>query len=928
MTLSEVLSIEGEQGSFQISLKKHPRYVDMDKCIACNLCAEKCPAKTADEYEEGLSKRKAIYVPYPQAVPLKYVIDHDRCIYFKNGKCKACEKFCPTGAILFDEQEEILKLNVGSIILTAGLQTFDPSQFDTYQYSSFKNVLTSIEFERILSAGGPTQGHVVRPSDEQPARKIAWLQCVGSREINRCDNGYCSSVCCMYAIKEAVMAREHVGPDCEAAIFYMDMRTSGKEFEKYSTKAEQDGVRFIRSRVHTITQADPHGALTLQYATEDGRLLEETFDLVVLSVGMEPGASAVETARMMGIELNEYQFVQTSDFAPVSTNRAGIYVAGVLKECKDIPQSVMEASAAAGCAGIDLASARNTLVTEKSFGPETDFSGQEVRIGVFVCNCGTNIGGVADVPSIVEFARGLPGVVYAEENQFSCSQDTQAAIAETLREHDLNRVVVAACTPRTHETLFQETIRDSGLNPYLFEMANIRNQCTWCHSGDKEKATAKSKDLVRMAVAKASLLEAIPEMTVDITKAVLVIGGGLSGLTAALNLGDQGFQVYLLERDSELGGVAREISHTWSGGEVQPYLQDIKNRVQNHQNITTLLNAEVIDSSGFVGNFSTTVSRNGQTQVLEHGAAIFATGGVATPSDEYLGSEHPNVTRWHEIEQAPDKLAKARTVVFIQCVGSRDERRPYCSRICCTTSITQAIRIKEASPEKNVYILYRDIRTPGAKEKLYKQARQLGVVFIRYSLDNKPEVTQNRDALSVRVFDPILQQDIEIEADLINLATAIEPNQNQHLAQQFKLPLNAEHFFMEAHAKLRPVDFASDGLFCCGLAHYPKPIEESLAQASAAAGRAATVLAQSTAQISPLVSQIDQAQCIGCGLCIEICPFGAIQAEEVEPNIYRAANIPASCKGCGLCASSCPQRAIDMLHFRDRQIEAAIEAAV
>ncbi|MCF8104888.1 MAG: FAD-dependent oxidoreductase [Desulfohalobiaceae bacterium] len=900
----------------------------MEKCIACGLCAEKCPAKTADEYEEGLGKRKAIYVPYPQAVPLKYVIDQDRCIYFKKGKCRACEKYCPTGAILFDEQEKHLELNVGSVILTPGLQTFDPGRFDTYQYSTFKNVVTSIEFERILSAGGPTQGRVVRPSDGQPAKRIAWLQCIGSREINRCDNGYCSAVCCMYAIKEAVMAKEHVGQDCQPSIFYIDLRTSGKDFEKYYYKAEAEGVRFVRSRVHSITRKDPSGTLELQYVTEDGRNQREEFDLVVLSVGMEPAKSAVETAAMMGIELNEYSFVQTSDFTPVTTNRAGIYVAGVAKECKDIPQSVMEASAAAGSAGIDLAEARGTLVSEKSFGPEKDFSGQEVRIGVFVCNCGTNIGGVADVPSIVEFARTLPGVVYAEENQFSCSQDTQANIAQTVRENDLNRVVVAACTPRTHEPLFQETIRDSGLNPYLFEMANIRNQCTWCHSGDKEKATAKSKDLVKMAVAKAALLEAIPEMSVDITKSVLVIGGGLSGMTAALNLGDQGFTVYLLERDPELGGVAGDISHTWSGGEVQPYLRDLRERVQGHSGITTLLGAEVVDSSGFVGNFRTTVKQADQTRTLEHGATIFATGGKATDTEEYLFGQNPNVTRWHEIEQDKEKLDKAKSLVFIQCVGSRDENRPYCSRICCTTSITQAIRIKEASPEKNVYILYRDIRTPGAKEKLYKKARQLGVVFIRYSLDNKPLVSQNEDGLLVRVFDPILQQDIEIKTDLINLATAIEPNNNQELSRLFKLPLNEENFFMEAHAKLRPVDFASDGLFLCGLAHYPKPIEESLAQASAAAGRAATVLSKSKAKISPLISQIDQDKCIGCGLCIDICPFAAIQAEEVEENIYRAVNIPASCKGCGLCASSCPQRAIDMLHFRDSQLEAVIQAAV
>ena len=927
LTLSKLTAIEGEEGNFSVTVKKSPRYVDMDKCIACGICSEKCPAKTADEFNEGIVKRKAVYVPYAQAVPLKYVIDADRCIYFKKGKCRACEKFCPADAIKFDDTEEIVSLNVGAIIVTAGFQTFDPSAFDNYQHAKFPNVVTSMEFERILSAGGPTAGHVLRPSDQKEPAQIAWLQCVGSRDLNKCDNEYCSSVCCMYAVKEAIISREHLGADFQGTIFYMDMRTHGKDFERYYDRAKADGIRFINSKVHTINQIDESGTLALEYVTDAGQRIIEDYDMVVLSVGMEPADSAVEVAQKLGVELNQYNFVRTSDVRPVVTSRPGIYVAGVIQGCKDIPQSVMEASAAACNAGITLSSARGTLVRDKQFPAENDIADEPPRIGVFVCNCGINIGGIADVPAITEYAKSLPHVVYAEENLFSCSQDTQDKLVEIIREQKLNRVVVAACTPRTHEPLFQETLRNAGVNAYLFDMANIRNQCTWVHSGDKPAATLKSKDLVRMAVSRAALLEPIPDLAVEINKSALVIGGGIAGLTAALSLADQGFAAVIVERSSELGGAARDIATTWQGEDVSSFLDDLSARVEKHPDVEVLVNSEVTHAGGFVGNFETQVSSGNVVHVIRHGATVIATGGEASDTDEYLYGKNPKVMRWHDIEQHPEMLADADSVVFIQCVGSRDENRPYCSRICCTTSVSQAIAIKDQHPGTNVYILYRDIRTFGEREVLYKEARAKGVIFIRYSLDDKPTVSEGDDGLEVRVFDPILQKKVLIKADLINLATAIVPAENSRLAAFYKLPLNSDNFFMEAHAKLRPVDFASDGLFVCGLAHYPKPIDETIAQAMAAAGRAATVLAKSSIAVSPLVSKVDADQCIGCGLCVEVCPFGAIELEEIEGKGYRAKNIAASCKGCGLCASSCPKKAIDMLHFRDQQIMAAVCSA-
>ncbi|MBW1725350.1 MAG: FAD-dependent oxidoreductase [Deltaproteobacteria bacterium] len=715
--------------------------------------------------------------------------------------------------------------------------------------------------------------------------------------------------------------------DC--AIFFMDMRTPGKDFEKYYNDAkDKHGVRFIRSRVHTIDPVPGTDDLEVRYVTESGEIKTEIFDMIVLSVGMETSQEMVDLANKFGIELTEGNFCETTNFQPFATSRDGIFVCGAFQGPKDIPESVMEASAAACNSGVNLASARGSLVKEKEFPDENDVTGQEPRIGVFVCNCGVNIGGIADVPAIAEYAKGLPNVEYVEENLFTCSQDTQDKMVEVVKEQNLNRIVVAACTPRTHEPLFQETLRNASLNAYLFDMANIRNQCTWVHSDDKENATEKSKDLVRMAVARASLLEPIPAVSVDVKKSALVIGGGLAGMTAALSLADQGFPATIVEKSSLLGGAARDITKTWKGSDVQEFLAGLVDKVEKHPDIQVLCDAEVVGASGFVGNFETQVANGNGTKTVEHGVAIVATGGKATDTDEYLYGKNSRVTRWHDLEHDPEKLKDAESIVFIQCVGSRDDNRPYCSRICCTSSISQAISIKEETPDKDVFILYRDIRTYGEKEMLYKKAREMGVIFIRYSLDNKPKVAELDDGLAVDVFDPILQKNLQIKADLVNLATAIEPAENDKISEFYKIPLNAENFFMEAHAKLRPVDFATDGIFLCGLAHYPKAIDESIAQAMAASSRATTILAKDSVQISPLVSQIDAEKCIGCGLCEEVCAFAAIELEEIEGKGYRAKNISASCKGCGLCASSCPQIAIDMLHFRDAQIVASICAAV
>jgi len=936
MTLSEVTDITGIAGNFTVAVKESPRYVDMDKCIGCGACTEKCPKTVDGEYDAKMGRRKAIYIKYAQAVPLKYQIDPDSCLRMKKvDACGFCVKVCDAGAINFDDTVKFHEIKVGSVVLAPGFEPFNPADSGVWGYGTFPNVLTSLQLERYLSTSGPTEGHLIRPSDGKPVNKIAFLQCVGSRDENLCGNGYCSSVCCMYAIKEAVIAKEHT-PGLQTTIFYMDIRTHGKEFDQYLEQAKNNsGIHFVRCRVNGVEADGADGDLRLGYVNEEGLQIEELYDMVVLSVGLQTPKHVLELARCSDIKLTADNFAATSDFAPVQTSREGVFTCGAFAGPKDIPQSVIEGSAAAAAVSNLLAPTRFEISAEPDFPDEKDISAESPRVGVFICHCGSNIAGIIDVEAVERYAATLPSVVYVERNLFSCSQDTQETIARRIREQDLNRIVIAACTPRTHEPLFRETLKTAGLNEYLVEMANIRNHDSWVHITNPQAATSKARDLVRMAVAKVVYSSSLQPVSVPIVQKGLVIGGGVAGLTAARNMAEQGFEVHLVERTDTLGGNALNLKHTWSGEHVPTEVTKLIDRVISNEMIIIHKESEVVAVEGFVGNFkSTLTTKNGSSKIIEHGAGIVATGAELYIPTEYNYNSIVRVVTSVQFDKLYElneiHVKKARNFVFIQCVGSREENHMYCSKVCCTHSVQSAIALKKDNTERNVYILYRDMRTYGQRESLYKEARKLGIIFINYELHGKPKVTENGQVIEVEVWDHVLHLPLKLRADMVILATAIRPRTDAvKLGQLYKVPVNGDGFFQEAHAKLRPVDFSTDGMFVAGLAHYPKPIEESVAQALAASSRAITLLSKKEISLDALKATVDEKFCDGCALCLDVCPFNAITLEDREKDDSKIIRVNrAQCKGCGLCQATCPKRGVYIAGFTMEQISAQIRAAL
>jgi heterodisulfide reductase subunit A-like polyferredoxin len=857
------------------------------------------------------------------------VSEAERCVNCGGcSECLQCVTACQAGAIDHRMPPATRTLEVGALILAPGFRPFDAGQKAEYGFGRYPNVITSLQFERLLSATGPTGGHVVRPSDHQPPRKVAWIQCVGSRDASL-GREYCSYVCCMYATKQAIIAKEH-DPDIEPTIFYIDMRAQGKGFDRYYDRARAShGVRYVRSMISRVAQDPKSHNLELSYVSEDNQVVTETFDLVVLSVGLTPHPAARELAARLALDTDRYGFAVSPPLQMISTSRQGIYTCGVFQAPKDIPETVGQASAAAGAAAALLAEARGTLVTKEEYPPERDILAEEPRIGVFVCHCGINIAGVVDVAAVAEYARTLPQVAYADHFTFTCSTDSLDRMRQVIEEQRLNRIVVASCSPRTHEPLFQENLRKAGLNKYLFEMANIRDQDSWVHQGEPALATEKAKELVRMSVARAALLKPVGDLLFPVTQKALVVGGELAALQAALTIAEAGYPVYLTEPGEKLGGsLARRQHHTLEGHAIQPFLAEMVKRVEEHPLIEWLPFTRILDVKGHIGKFRSTAEAGRFRRELEYGAVVVATGAQEYQPTEYLYGQYDRVLTQLELEELladnPAALPLEARVVMIQCVGSREPERNYCSRICCAEAVKNALKIKELQPRAQVFILYRDIRTYGLMELHYQKARELGVQFVRFEPERRPEVTPQGQGLLVTVFDQSLKMPLKLPADYLVLSAALRPHPaSAEVARVFKLPLDLDGFLMEAHLKLKPLDFASAGIFLCGLAHGPKTLEESLAQAQGAAARALGVLSREEMYVAGAVAQVDPLKCVACLTCMRTCPFGVPQMDESEGVVRIDA---ASCQGCGNCASACPRKAIEVKHNLDEQFIAKILA--
>ena len=936
LTYAEVESVEGEAGDFTVTVVKKPRYIDEDKCTGCTVCVEYCPVMYPDQFNQGISRNKAIHIYFAQAIPLVTYVD-ESCLFLKEKKCRICEGACKSNAIDFGQKPEKVQINVGAIILSPGVDAFNPSVKKEYRYGEFQNVVTALDYERLLCATGPYEGEILRASDRKHPHKIAWIHCVGSRRVTEGDNSYCSGVCCTYTQKQVILTKDH-DEEAKCTIFHNDIRSYGKDFERFYQRAENlPDVRFIRSYASIVREDPVTKNVTVRYTTPDDGVKEEEFDMVVLSIGLAPPANVEELAKAFGIELNSHGFCKTNPVNPMETTRPGIFVSGAFQGPMDIPESVLTASGAGSQCGELLSYRRGNLARERVYPTERDVSQEEPKIGVYVCHCGANIGRIVNVPETVQYSLTLPNVVHAEESLFICSTEAAAMLAKDIEERGLNRVIVAACTPRTHEPLFRDTLREAGINQYYYDMANIREHCSWVHSKEKEAATQKAKDIIRMSVARVHHLESLQEFDLPVDKRALVVGGGIAGMTCALSIAKQGHEVYLVEKEKTLGGMARRLHYTLDGQvDVQAYLSDLIRKVYQHPLVHVYTGAAISETGGYVGNFATTVQSERGVTRIKHGATVIAIGADEYKPTEYLYGQDERVLTQLELEERISKgdeaVVNAQSVVMIQCVGCRNEDRNYCSRICCSHAIKNALKLKEINPEMDVYILFRDMRTYGFSEDYYRDASNKDVKFIRYEPDDKPQVVageddEGRSVLKISAADPILGSRLELNADCLALSVATVPSaESDETAKKFKVTLGPDGFCQEAHVKLRPVDFAAEGVYLCGTAHYPKHISETVNQAYGAAGRALTLLSNDTVVASGSVCTVNEKMCIGCGACAPACTYGAVELKESKQG-KKASVIPVLCKGCGLCNSKCPTGAIQLKHYTDEELSSQIIAA-
>jgi len=930
-TYSEIIKSERIDNGFKVIIWKKERYVNEEKCTGCRLCSDICPVKTPNEFDCGLRLRSAIYIPFAQAVPNIAVLDKNLCI-----QCRSCIKTCPANAIEFDNPPNGKKIEilVSSIIIATGFELFDPTPIKRYNYDKLKNVITSLEYERILCASGPTGGKIVRLSDGNAVKSIVLIHCVGSRSIRY--NEYCSQVCCMYATKQAIITKEH-NPNIDIKILYNDIRAYGKGFQEYIERAKSEHkIEYIKSYPSLIEEDPDSNKIEVYY--EDivkNKIAKINTDLVILCTTMIPSRSIKKLSEIFGIQLNEFGFFkQNIASSPVETSQKNIFIVGTCEFPKDIPESIAEASASAALACYS----GKYVQKKKDIHPQLNLD-NELRIGVFICHCGTNIGGIVNVNEVLEDIKKVPDVVYATTNLYTCSSDTQELIKKAINEYKLNRVIVASCTPRTHELLFRNTCKEAGLNQYLFEFANIREQCSWVHMNEPEKATEKSKDLIKMAIARARFLRPQEEIEISIKPSALVIGGGVSGIVAANTILSKGYKVYLIEKKDKLGGYLNKIYRVNNNLiDPQEILKDLIGNMMNNPNFNLYLKSEIDEIKGSIGEFYVKIRNNGEEIQLNPGVIIVAIGAQEFIPIGYFnyGTTQKIITQteFHKKLKSENFLQEIKSkgikkIAFIQCTGSRlseGEGKTYCSKICCSNTLRLIKVLKNKFPEVETYVYYRDISIYGKDEILYRNVRALGTTFIRYDKEFPPKIEEKNNRLEIKSKLFTINQDISLNVDMIILATPLVPTDDaEKLSKLLKVPLSYNGFFLEAHVKHRPLDFATDGIYLCGTCQSPKSIKESISQGIGAASRALIPLMKGKVKSEPIYAVIDENLCVNCEICKLICPFNAISIEELSENELRAKVNPILCKGCGACASACPIGAITMKHYTDKQIISMIQ---
>jgi heterodisulfide reductase subunit A len=936
LTNAELIQLWGSAGHFRATVRRHPRYVSEDLCTGCGLCVDNCPVVMPNEFEVGMGARKAIYSPFAQAVPNTFIIDRENCLNDDFLVCTNCSDSCDRKAIDFDDAAEDLDIEVGAVIVATGFDIYDAAAIPSYGYGLYHNVLTNMELERVLNATGPTRGHIVRPSDHRAPKKIAFIQCVGSRGEGK-ESGcqYCSRFCCMNTVKDCLLVKQHEPDIEEMLVFYIDLRSSGRGFEEfYQRSQELPELKFIRGRPSKILE-DPDTKDPIVYVEdgETGQVNTIRVDMAVLSAGAVASESNQDLAQVLGLDLDENGFfrVDTTYGSPLHTVKKGVYLCGCAAGINDISDSVAQGSGAAAEAQKDTT--KLPLSEEPESKTELDYSGPP-RVGVFLCHCGINIAGVLDVDLLQERVSTIPEVVYTESNVFLCSDEGQRLVQEKIVEHRLNRVVAAACTPRTHEPIFRDSCEQIGLNPYLFEMVNVRDQCSWVHSKVPEIATAKAFDMIKMGVARARHLQPLHRQSIPISRSVLVIGGGVAGMCAALQLEAQGLKVYLIEKEGRLGGRLNILTRVYPADLSAFELARALVEKINASRVEVLVSTEINAIGGFVGNFDVS-STNGNFRV---GAIILATGAeLYNPGSEYGYDKYENVITNQELEHHLSKSQAQisldgktpETVAFIQCVGSRNpETNAGCSRVCCPTTIKQAIRLRESGV--NVAVLHRDMRTVGAKaEEHYRHARALGVKFIRYTPERLPQmIGQDNRVQQVEIRELALDCTLVIDVDHVILAASMIPDaaSTAKLQDILKVPRGTDGFFMERHAKLGPVETTTEGVFLAGCVSGPKDIADSIAQGTAAAAKVAAIVSHETVALEPTTCVVEQALCRACGKCVEICQYHAPSLVDIVSGLKAAEVNQALCKGCGTCASWCPTGAMIALHFTDEQIDSMMEA--